>query len=52
MGTAIMICIFVAYGYGILKAGNVGHLFSVRFQNEGFSELPKAIWNAFVYAGF
>ena len=36
MGTAIMICIFVAYGYGILKAGNVGHLFSVRFQNEGF----------------
>ena len=52
MGTAIMLCIFVAYGYGILKAGNVGHLFSVRFQNEGFSELPKAIWNAFVYAGF
>ena len=52
MGTAIMLCIFVAYGYGILKAGNVGHLFSVRFQNEGFSEFPKAIWNAFVYAGF
>lgn len=41
MGTAIMLCIFVAYGYGILKAGNVGHLFSCVSKMKAFRNFQR-----------
>ena len=53
MGIAILITAIAIYIIGIFKAPeSFGSVFSADFSKAGFSNLPKAIENAFVYAGF
>ncbi len=53
MGIAILVTAIAIYVIGIFKAPeSFGSVFSADFAKSGFSNLPKAIENAFVYAGF
>ena len=52
MGIAIMFCVLIIYIVGIRKAGNFGTVMSASFAEQGFSQVPHAIGNAFTYAGF
>lgn len=52
MGLAIMISAISIYAIGIIKGGSLSEVFSASFQAESFDNLPKAILNAFTYAGF
>ena len=53
MGIAILVTAIAIYTIGIFKAPeSFGSVFSADFAKSGFSNLPKAIENAFVYAGF
>lgn len=52
MGIVIMISVLIIFSVGIIKADNISVVVSQNFQQNGFSNLPKAILNAFTYAGF
>ena len=53
MGIAILITAIAIYTIGIFKApASFGSVFAADFSKVGFSNLPKAVTNAFVYAGF
>ena len=53
MGIAILITAIAIYTIGIFKApASFGSVFAADFSKVGFSNLPKAVTNVFVYAGF
>lgn len=53
MGIAILITAITIYTIGIFKAPNgIGTVLVADFQSTGFGNIPKAILNAFTYAGF
>ena len=53
MGIAILVTAIAIYTIGIFKAPeSVGTVMSADFAENGFANLPKAIVNSFVYAGF
>ena len=53
MGIAILVTAIAIYAIGIFKAPeSIGAVMSADFAEAGFSKLPKAIVNSFVYAGF
>ena len=52
MGLAILITAITIYTVGIVKGGNLGAMLQADFQTTGFGNIPKAIMNAFIYAGF
>ena len=53
MGIAILVTAIAIYAIGIFKAPeSVGSVMRADFASAGFANLPKAITNAFVYAGF
>lgn len=53
MGIAILVSAIAIYIVGVFKAPEtVGSVVRADFAENGFSALPKAITNAFVYAGF
>ena len=53
MGIAILITAIAIYTIGIFKApASFASVFAADFSKVGFSNLPKAVTNAFVYAGF
>lgn len=52
MGLAILVTAITIYTIGIFKSGTVRSVFAADFQTAGFANLPRAISNAFVYAGF
>ncbi len=53
MGIAILITAIAIYVIGIFKAPeSIGSVMRSDFAENGFASLPKAIVNAFVYAGF
>lgn len=53
MGLGILVSAIAIYIIGIFKADvSVASVISADFSASGFSQMPKAIMNAFVYAGF
>lgn len=52
MGMAILVTAIVIYGMGIMKGQNIGAILANDFTVNGFMDMPKAILNAFTYAGF
>ncbi|MBQ4652440.1 MAG: hypothetical protein IJB78_06970, partial [Oscillospiraceae bacterium] len=53
MGIAILVSAIAIYIVGIFKSeASVGSVLAANFSEAGFANLPKAITNAFVYAGF
>ena len=53
MGIAILVTAIAIYTIGIFKAPeSIGAVMSADFAENGFANLPKAIVNSFVYAGF
>jgi uncharacterized membrane protein YkvI len=58
MGIAILISAILIFAIGIMMAGSapgtstITHAMTADFEANGFSMLPKAILNAFTYAGF
>ena len=52
MGIAILITAIIIYGMGIMKGQNIGTILANDFSTNGFANMPKAILNAFTYAGF
>lgn len=52
MGMAILVTVIVIYGMGIMKGQNIGAILANDFTVNGFMNMPKAILNAFTYAGF
>lgn len=53
MGIIILITAIAIYVIGMFKApDSFGSVFAADFTKSGFTNLPKAIENAFVYAGF
>lgn len=53
MGVAILVTAIVIYAVGIFRSGTgISSILSIDFQTTGFAGVPKAIMNAFVYAGF
>ena len=52
MGMAILVTAIVIYGMGIMKGQNIGAFLANDFTVNGFMNMPKAILNAFTYAGF
>ena len=53
MGIAILVTAIAIYAIGIFKAPeSIGAVMSADFAENGFANLPKAIVNSFVYAGF
>jgi len=53
MGIVIMVSALLIYFIGIVKSPvSVGEAFSASFTETGFTKVPKAIFNAFTYAGF
>jgi len=53
MGIAILVTAIVIYTIGIFKAETpVSFVMAADFAEKGFQNVPKAIMNAFVYAGF
>ena len=52
MGMAILVTAIVIYGMGIMKGQNIGAILANDFTVNGFMNMPKAILNAFTYAGF
>ena len=53
MGIGILVTAIAIYAIGIFKADtSIGTVLSASFAETGFAGLPKAITNAFVYAGF
>ena len=53
MGIAILVTAIAIYIIGIFKApASIGSVIAADFSEAGFANLPKAITNAFVYAGF
>ena len=52
MGMAILVTAIVIYGMGIMKGQNIGAILANDFTINGFMNMPKAILNAFTYAGF
>lgn len=52
MGMAILVTAIVIYGMGIMKGQNIGAIIASDFSVNGFMNMPKAILNAFTYAGF
>lgn len=52
MGIAILVTAITIYAIGIFKGENLMTVLSADFTQFGFANLPKAILNAFTYAGF
>ena len=52
MGIAILVTAITIYAIGIFKGENLFDILSADFTQMGFGNLPKAILNAFTYAGF
>ena len=53
MGIAILVTAISIYAIGIFKSGNsIGSVLAADFQTTGFGNMPKAVLNAFTYAGF
>ena len=53
MGIAILVTAISIYAIGIFKSGNsIGSVLTADFQTTGFGNMPKAVLNAFTYAGF
>ena len=48
----ILVTAIVIYGMGIMKGQNIGAILANDFTVNGFMDMPKAILNAFTYAGF
>lgn len=52
MGTVILVLALSIYLIGIIKSDGLGQAMSLSFAEQGFSQVPGAILNAFKYAGF
>ncbi|NLY21514.1 MAG: hypothetical protein GXZ08_09570 [Tissierellia bacterium] len=52
MGMVILVTAISIYTIGSIKGGNIVEIFSMNYMEFGFQNMPKAIMNAFVYAGF
>ncbi|MDO5715943.1 MAG: hypothetical protein Q4P25_05140 [Tissierellia bacterium] len=52
LGIIILISAISIYMIGIIKAPNIGDIFSMAAMEEGVSTIPKALINSLVYAGF
>ena len=53
MGLAILVTAISIYAIGIVKSGtSITDVLAADFQTTGFGNVPKAILNAFTYAGF
>jgi len=52
MGIAILVTAITIYTIGIVKSGNAMNTISASFTETGFANMPKAMLNAFTYAGF
>ena len=52
MGIAILVTAITIYAIGIFKGENLFDILAADFTQVGFGNLPKAILNAFTYAGF
>ena len=53
MGIAILITAISIYAIGIFKSGSsISSVLAADFQTTGFGNIPKAVLNAFTYAGF
>jgi uncharacterized membrane protein YkvI len=53
MGIAILVTAITIYTVGIFKSGSgIRTVLAADFQTAGFGSVPRAILNAFVYAGF
>ncbi len=52
MGMAILVTAISIYAIGISKGESVSAIMAASFQSNGFAMLPKAVLNAFIYAGF
>lgn len=52
MGTVILVLSILIYVIGIVKSDGLFASMSMDFAAQGFSQVPKAILNAFTYAGF
>lgn len=53
MGIAILVTAIAIYTVGIFKSGqSLGQILAADFNEMGFGNIPKAILNAFTYAGF
>lgn len=52
MGMLILITAISIYLIGSIKGGNIIEIFTMDYMKNGFVNLPKAIINSFVYAGF
>ena len=52
MGMAILVTAIVIYGMGNMKGQKNGAILANEFTVNGFMNMPKAILNAFTYAGF
>lgn len=52
MGLAILVTAITIYTIGIFKSGSVRSILAADFQTAGFANLPRAVSNAFIYAGF
>ncbi len=52
MGIAILVTAVTIYIIGLARGGRIGDLLAANFETTGFSNIPTAVLNAFVYAGF
>ena len=52
MGMVILVTAISIYTIGCFKGGNIAEIFQMDYINTGFQNMPKAIINSFVYAGF
>lgn len=52
MGIGILITAIAIFATGIVKAPQLGTVFTASYSSDGFSKLPSAILIAFTYAGF
>lgn len=52
MGMVILVTAISIYTIGCFKGGNIVEIFQMDYMNTGFQNMPKAIINSFVYAGF
>ena len=52
MGLAILVLSLVIYFYGLMKGVNLFDTLTASFASDGFSKLPKALFNGVNYAAF
>lgn len=52
MGLVILVTSLVIYAVGSFKGDGILNVLRMDFMNSGFDNLPKAVMNGFIYAGF